>query len=110
MGWMGGPAPSGTGLGSELRSLALSSVPPRHHSTHFDTLDTLEIHAASLQPFTMAVVSAYFIIRSLALFHITLAVFFLKSPETIASQNIVFMMGQSMKLVRTICPTAWSSC
>ncbi|PSN65366.1 hypothetical protein BS50DRAFT_575399 [Corynespora cassiicola Philippines] len=46
----------------------------------------------------MAVVSAYFIIRSLALFHITLAVFFLKSPETIASQNIVFMMGQSMKL------------
>ena len=50
----------------------------------------------------MAVFSAYTIIRSLALFHITLAVFLLRNPKTIADQNIVFILGESMQLVRPL--------
>lgn len=46
----------------------------------------------------MAIFSAYTIIRSLALFHITLAVFLLRNPRTIADQNIVFILGESMQL------------
>ncbi|KAF2683399.1 hypothetical protein K458DRAFT_418996 [Lentithecium fluviatile CBS 122367] len=46
----------------------------------------------------MALISAYTIIRSMALFHITLAFFFLRNPKMIADQNIVFLMGESMQL------------
>ncbi|KAF2015838.1 hypothetical protein BU24DRAFT_422139 [Aaosphaeria arxii CBS 175.79] len=46
----------------------------------------------------MAIFSATTIIRSLALFHVTLAVFFLKNPKIIASQNIVFVLGEAMQL------------
>ncbi|KAF2200811.1 hypothetical protein GQ43DRAFT_472365 [Delitschia confertaspora ATCC 74209] len=46
----------------------------------------------------MAIVSALTIIRSLALFHITLAYFFLISPKTIANQNVVFLLGEAMQL------------
>jgi Ni/Fe-hydrogenase subunit HybB-like protein len=46
----------------------------------------------------MAIVSAYTIIRSLALFHVTLAVLFLRNPKLIADQNLVFIMGESMQL------------
>jgi hypothetical protein len=49
----------------------------------------------------MAIVSAYTIIRSLALFHITLGVLFLKNPKLVADQNIVFILGEAMQLV---CP------
>ena len=48
----------------------------------------------------MAIISAYTIIRALALFHITLAVFVLRNPRMIAEQNIVFLMGEAMQLVR----------
>jgi hypothetical protein len=47
----------------------------------------------------MAIVSAYTIIRALALFHLTLAVFLLRDPRVIAEQNIVFSLGQAMHLV-----------
>ncbi|KAF9730736.1 hypothetical protein PMIN06_006376 [Paraphaeosphaeria minitans] len=46
----------------------------------------------------MAIVSAYTIIRALALFHITLAVFVLRNPRMIAEQNIVFLLGEAMQL------------
>ncbi|KAF2793853.1 hypothetical protein K505DRAFT_305088 [Melanomma pulvis-pyrius CBS 109.77] len=46
----------------------------------------------------MAIFSAYTIIRGLSLFHITLAVLFLKNPKLIADQNLVFILGESMKL------------
>jgi hypothetical protein len=47
----------------------------------------------------MAIVSAFAIIRCISLFHVTLAFFFLTSPRTIADQNVVFLLGESMKLV-----------
>ncbi|KAF1996037.1 hypothetical protein P154DRAFT_556496, partial [Amniculicola lignicola CBS 123094] len=46
----------------------------------------------------MAIVSAYTIIRGLALFHLTLGVLFLRNPKMIADQNIVFVLGEAMKL------------
>ncbi|KAF2178625.1 hypothetical protein K469DRAFT_598951 [Zopfia rhizophila CBS 207.26] len=46
----------------------------------------------------MAVVSAFTIIRGLALFHVTLAYFFLTDPKIIADQNVVFLLGESMQL------------
>ncbi|KAK4561161.1 hypothetical protein LTR86_005116 [Recurvomyces mirabilis] len=46
----------------------------------------------------MAIISAYTIIRAISLFHITAAYFFLVSPKTIVDQNVVFMLGESMKL------------
>ncbi|KAI9744802.1 MAG: hypothetical protein M1818_001727 [Claussenomyces sp. TS43310] len=46
----------------------------------------------------MALVSASNIIRSISVFHITLAFYFLTSPITITDHNLVFVMGQAMKL------------
>jgi len=46
----------------------------------------------------MALISAATIIRSISLFHITLAFFFLTSPATVADQSLVFVMGQAMRL------------
>lgn len=54
------------------------------------------LHAA------MALVSAYTIIRALALFHVTLAVFMLRNPRMVAEQNIVFVLGEAMQLVCSI--------
>jgi hypothetical protein len=47
----------------------------------------------------MAIVGAYTIIRALALFHITLGIYFLHNPKMVAEQNIVFLMGEAMQLV-----------
>jgi hypothetical protein len=47
----------------------------------------------------MALVSAYTLIRTVALFHITLGILLLKNPKLIADQNIVFLMSESMLLV-----------
>jgi hypothetical protein len=47
----------------------------------------------------MALISAATIIRSMSLFHITLAFFFLTSPTTIADQTLVFVIGEAMSLV-----------
>jgi hypothetical protein len=41
-------------------------------------------------------------IRSLSLFHMTLAAVLLRSPQIIAKQSMVMILGQSMQLVR--CP------
>lgn len=48
----------------------------------------------------MAVLSALTLIRVFSLFHITLAFYILTSPRVIADQNIVFLLGESMHLVR----------
>jgi hypothetical protein len=50
----------------------------------------------------MAIVSAYTIIRALALFHVTLAVFALRNPRMIAEQNMVFLLGEAMQLVGAV--------
>ncbi|KAI8935998.1 hypothetical protein NX059_007501 [Plenodomus lindquistii] len=46
----------------------------------------------------MAILSASAMIRSISLFHVTLAALLLKSPATIARQGIVSVLGQSMQL------------
>jgi hypothetical protein len=38
-------------------------------------------------------------IRSLSLFHMTLAWILVRNPQTIANQSIVLVLGQSMQLV-----------
>lgn len=48
----------------------------------------------------MAIISATSIIRSLSIFHLTAAYFLLTSPATIADQNLVFILGAAMDLVR----------
>ena len=48
----------------------------------------------------MALISAFTIIRAISLFHITAAYFFLTAPKMMADQNIVFILGEAMKLVR----------
>lgn len=54
----------------------------------------------SLAPLAiMAIISAASMIRSVSLFHLTLAVLLLKSPEKIAKQGVVLLLGQSMQLV-----------
>lgn len=52
------------------------------------------------QPSAMALVSAANILRSISLFHLTLAYFLLVSPSMIADQNLVFILGEAMRLVR----------
>jgi hypothetical protein len=47
----------------------------------------------------MAVISAYTIVRSISIFHITLAYFLLTNPRMIANQNIVYVLGEAMGLV-----------
>ncbi|EMC91423.1 hypothetical protein BAUCODRAFT_152680 [Baudoinia panamericana UAMH 10762] len=46
----------------------------------------------------MALISAYTIIRAISLFHMTAAYFFLVTPKTIVDQNVVFILGEAMKL------------
>ncbi|QIW99881.1 hypothetical protein AMS68_005399 [Peltaster fructicola] len=53
----------------------------------------------------MALISAFTLIRAISLFHITAAYFFLASPATITDQNVVFIIGASMRLPQ---PTALS--
>jgi hypothetical protein len=48
----------------------------------------------------MAIISAGSMIRSLSLFHLTLAALLLKNPKLIANQSVVLVLGGSMQLVR----------
>ena len=48
----------------------------------------------------MALISAFNVIRGLASFHLLLAFFFLTAPQKIAEQNVVFLLGESMRIVR----------
>lgn len=57
----------------------------------------------------MAIFSAYAIIRALSLFHLTLAVYMLRDPKTVAEQNIVFLLGEAMHLVSALHPSYTSS-
>ncbi|KAF2405370.1 hypothetical protein EJ06DRAFT_578560 [Trichodelitschia bisporula] len=45
----------------------------------------------------MALISAFTLIRTLALFHITLAFYLLTAPRMLADQNLVFLLGESMR-------------
>jgi hypothetical protein len=47
----------------------------------------------------MAIISSSTMIRSISLFHITLAALLLRNPAMIANQSIVLILGQSMQLV-----------
>ena len=47
----------------------------------------------------MGLISAFTLIRTISLFHITAAYFFLAAPETIVDQNVVFILGESVRLV-----------
>jgi hypothetical protein len=47
----------------------------------------------------MALISATTIIRSLAIFHLTIAYFLLTSPSTIVDQNLVYILGAAMDMV-----------
>ncbi|KAK4615600.1 hypothetical protein CLAFUW4_09771 [Fulvia fulva] len=47
---------------------------------------------------TMAIISGFTLIRAISLFHITAAYFFLTAPKTIADQNAIFILGESMRL------------
>ncbi|PVH97175.1 hypothetical protein DM02DRAFT_658534 [Periconia macrospinosa] len=46
----------------------------------------------------MGLVSAYTVIRALALFHLTVAVLFLRNPRSVAEHNIVLLMQEAMQL------------
>ncbi|KAI5358607.1 putative increased loss of mitochondrial DNA protein [Septoria linicola] len=46
----------------------------------------------------MAIISPYTLIRTISLFHITAAYFFLTAPRILADQNVVFILGESMRI------------
>ncbi len=48
----------------------------------------------------MALIGASTIIRTLSIFQLTLAYFFLTSPGKISDQNLVYILGEAMGLVR----------
>lgn len=48
----------------------------------------------------MALISAFTIIRAISLFHLTAAYFFLAAPKVLSDQNVVFILGESMRIVR----------
>jgi hypothetical protein len=72
--------------GTPIPRLLLSQL---HHTT--DEAPTSEI---------MAIISANAMIRSLALFHLTLAALLIKNPKLIANQSVIMVLGGSMQLVR----------
>ncbi|KAK5173583.1 uncharacterized protein LTR77_002264 [Saxophila tyrrhenica] len=46
----------------------------------------------------MALISAFTIIRAISLFHLTAAYIFLTSPRTIADQNVVYVLGEAIRV------------
>jgi hypothetical protein len=54
----------------------------------------------------MGWLSPYTLIRTVSIFHLSAAYFFLASPRKLVDQNVVFMLGESMRLVRPYIPTA----
>ncbi|CAG5175055.1 uncharacterized protein ALTATR162_LOCUS10804 [Alternaria atra] len=46
----------------------------------------------------MAMISANTLVRSIALFHLTLAVVLLKNPALISNQGVILLLGESMQL------------
>ena len=47
----------------------------------------------------MAIFSSSTIIRAISLGHLTAAFLFLTAPKRIADQNVIFVLGESMKMV-----------
>lgn len=47
----------------------------------------------------MGLISAFTLIRAVSLFHITAAYFFLTAPKILSDQNVVFILGESMRIV-----------
>lgn len=50
----------------------------------------------------MGIFSPYTLIRTVSIFHLSSAWFFLSAPRKLVDQNVVFMLGESMRLVRRI--------
>jgi len=48
----------------------------------------------------MGIFSPYTLIRTVSIFHLSSAWFFLSAPRKLVDQNVVFMLGESMRLVR----------
>ncbi|GAB7359360.1 hypothetical protein MBLNU230_g6011t1 [Neophaeotheca triangularis] len=46
----------------------------------------------------MAILSTFTLIRTLSIFHLTAAYFFWTAPKAVADQNVVYMLGESMRL------------
>jgi hypothetical protein len=53
----------------------------------------------SFDTLNMALITAMTIIRSLSLFHLILAYYFLTSPSTIVNHSIALILGASMNIV-----------
>ncbi len=47
----------------------------------------------------MAILSGFTIIRALSLFHLTAAYFFLTAPKVITDQNVVYVLGEAIRVV-----------
>lgn len=47
----------------------------------------------------MGLLSPYTLIRTVSIFHLSAAYFFLTAPRKLVDQNVVFMLGESMRLV-----------
>lgn len=47
----------------------------------------------------MAIISAANLLRSISIFHITIAYFLLVSPLKIADHNLVYILGEAMHIV-----------
>jgi len=50
----------------------------------------------------MALISAANLLRSISLFHLTIAYFLLVSPSLMVDQNLVFILGEAMQMVNAI--------
>nr|POE63146.1 hypothetical protein CFP56_04049 [Quercus suber] len=50
----------------------------------------------------MAIISPFTKIRAISLFHLTAAYFFLTAPVKLADQNVVYILGESMRLVQSL--------
>ncbi|KAK7527635.1 increased loss of mitochondrial DNA protein 1 [Phyllosticta citriasiana] len=46
----------------------------------------------------MAIFSAFNLIRGMSLFHMTLSYYLLSAPKMIADQNLVFLLGEAMRI------------
>jgi hypothetical protein len=47
----------------------------------------------------MGLIGPYTLIRTVSIFHITAAYFFLTAPRKLVDQNVVYVLGESMRLV-----------
>ncbi len=50
----------------------------------------------------MAIISATTLLRTICVFHITVAYYLLTSPLTVADQNLVYILGAAMDIVCSV--------